>query len=35
VAATRCPLMFDPAADFGNTIMRFVLIRIGKVPTSV
>jgi hypothetical protein len=30
-----CPLMFDPAADVGHKIMRFVLTRSGKVPRTV
>ena len=30
-----CPLMFDPAADAGHKLMRFVLIRLGKVPQHV
>jgi uncharacterized protein len=30
-----CPLMFDPTADFGHKVMRFVLTRKGKVPKRV
>ncbi len=30
-----CPLMFDPTADFGHKIMRFVFTRNGKVPKTV
>jgi len=30
-----CPLMFDPAADIGHKVMRFVLTRTGKVPRHV
>jgi predicted CoA-binding protein len=30
-----CPLMFDPTADFGHKLMRFVLTRTGKVPRHV
>jgi uncharacterized protein len=30
-----CPLMFDPAADFGHKAMRFVFTRTGKVPQQV
>jgi predicted CoA-binding protein len=30
-----CPLMFDPTADTGHKIMRFVLTRTGKVPKTV
>jgi hypothetical protein len=30
-----CPLMFDPCADPGHKIMRFVLTRTGKVPREV
>lgn len=30
-----CPLMFDPTADFGHKLMRFVLTRTGKVPRTV
>jgi hypothetical protein len=30
-----CPLMFDPTADFGHKIMRFVFTRKGKVPKTV
>ena len=30
-----CPLMFDPTADPGHKMMRFVLTRTGKVPTKV
>ena len=30
-----CPLMFEPAADFGHKMMRFVFTRKGKVPKSV
>jgi hypothetical protein len=30
-----CPLMFDPAADLGHKVMRFVLTRTGKVPRHV
>jgi uncharacterized protein len=27
-----CPLMFEPTADFGHKVMRFVLTRTGTVP---
>jgi len=30
-----CPLMFDPTADTGHKIMRFILTRTGKVPKTV
>lgn len=30
-----CPLMYDPAADFGHKAMRFVFTLTGKVPTQV
>ncbi|MEV6304534.1 CoA-binding protein [Actinoplanes sp. NPDC051861] len=30
-----CPLMFDPTADFGHRVMRFVLTRSGSVPKEV
>jgi uncharacterized protein len=30
-----CPLMFDPAADFGHKVMRFLFTRTGKVPKQV
>jgi len=30
-----CPLMFDPAADLGHKVMRFVFTRKGKVPKRV
>jgi uncharacterized protein len=30
-----CPLMFDPAADFGHKAVRFVFTRTGKVPQQV
>ena len=30
-----CPLMFEPTADTGHKIMRFVLTRTGKVPKTV
>ena len=30
-----CPLMFEPTADFGHKIMRFVFTRKGKVPQVV
>jgi predicted CoA-binding protein len=30
-----CPLMFDPTADFGHKMMRFVFTRTGKVPKQV
>jgi uncharacterized protein len=30
-----CPLMFDPTADFGHKIMRFVFTHNGKVPKTV
>jgi uncharacterized protein len=30
-----CPLMFDPTADGGHKIMRFVLTQTGKVPRRV
>jgi hypothetical protein len=30
-----CPLMFNPTADFGHKMIRFVLTRTGKVPRRV
>jgi uncharacterized protein len=30
-----CPLMFQPTADFGHKVMRFVFTRSGKVPKKV
>jgi predicted CoA-binding protein len=30
-----CPLMFEPTADLGHKVMRFVLTRRGKVPRQV
>ncbi|HEY5012024.1 MAG TPA: CoA-binding protein [Acidimicrobiia bacterium] len=30
-----CPLMFDPTADIGHKMMRFVFTRTGKVPKTV
>jgi predicted CoA-binding protein len=30
-----CPLMFDPAADLGHKVMRFVFTRTGNVPKQV
>jgi uncharacterized protein len=30
-----CPLMFDPTADFGHKVMRFVCTRMGTVPRQV
>ena len=30
-----CPLMFDPTADVGHKVMRFVLTRAGKIPKRV
>ena len=30
-----CPLMFEPTADFGHKVMRFVFTRTGKVPKTV
>jgi uncharacterized protein len=30
-----CPLMFDPTADVGHKIMRFMCTRTGKVPKRV
>jgi predicted CoA-binding protein len=30
-----CPLMFDPTADVGHKVMRFLLTRTGKVPKTV
>ena len=30
-----CPLMFEPTADFGHKVMRFVFTRSGKVPKTV
>jgi predicted CoA-binding protein len=30
-----CPLMFDPTADIGHKVMRFVFTRTGKVPRHV
>jgi predicted CoA-binding protein len=30
-----CPLMFDPTADVGHKVMRFVFTHKGKVPRTV
>jgi hypothetical protein len=30
-----CPLMFNPTADVAHKVMRFILTRTGKVPTTV
>jgi uncharacterized protein len=30
-----CPLMFEPTADLGHKMMRFVFTRTGKVPKTV
>jgi hypothetical protein len=30
-----CPLMFDPIADPGHKVMRFVCTLTGKVPKRV
>jgi uncharacterized protein len=30
-----CPLMFEPTADVGHKMMRFVFTRTGKVPKRV
>jgi uncharacterized protein len=30
-----CPLMFDPTADLGHKVMRFVFTRSGKAPKMV
>ena len=30
-----CPLMFEPAADPGHKLMRFVFMLAGKVPRRV
>jgi uncharacterized protein len=30
-----CPLMFNPAADVGHKVMRFVGTRTGRVPKQV
>jgi hypothetical protein len=30
-----CPLMFEPVADVGHKMMRFVFTRTGKVPKTV
>jgi predicted CoA-binding protein len=30
-----CPLMFEPTADVGHKVMRFVLSATGKVPRRV
>lgn len=30
-----CPLMFDPVADVGHKVMRFMFTRTGKVPKTV
>ena len=35
VIAGGCPLMFNPTADPGHKMMRFVLTCTGKVPTRV
>lgn len=30
-----CPLMFEPTADVGHKVMKFILTRTGKVPKTV
>ncbi len=30
-----CPLMFDPCADGGHKLMRFMFTMTGKVPRTV
>ena len=35
VIAGGCPLMFDPTADPGHKVMRFVCALAGKVPRRV
>jgi len=35
VIAGGCPLMFNPAADTGHKVMRFVCTLIGRVPRQV
>jgi uncharacterized protein len=30
-----CPLMFEPTADLGHKVMRFVFTRTGKVPKQI
>jgi predicted CoA-binding protein len=30
-----CPLMFEPTADVGHKVMRFVFTHLGKVPKTV
>jgi len=30
-----CPLMFDPTADTGHKVMRWMFTLTGKVPKSV
>jgi uncharacterized protein len=30
-----CPLMFEPTADLGHKVMRFVFTRTGNVPKQV
>ena len=35
VIAGGCPLMFEPTADAGHKVMRFVFTMIGKVPKKV
>ena len=35
VIAGGCPLMFEPAADPGHKVMRFVCRLAGKVPRRV
>jgi uncharacterized protein len=30
-----CPLMFEPTADFGHKVMRFIFTRNGHVPKTV
>ena len=35
VIAGGCPLMFNPAADAGHKVMRFVCTLMGRVPRQV
>jgi hypothetical protein len=30
-----CPLMFEPTADLGHKVMKFIFTRTGKVPKTV
>ena len=30
-----CPLMFEPTADIGHKVMRFLFTRTGKVPKQI